>query len=301
MRWMLCAHHRERAGPRPSAHCAVCPARDRPVSAPTELLSTARQWLGAGRRAMEVLVLEARGSVPRGVGTRMLVAADAVVGTIGGGHLELQAIALARKLLAIGAATPHDQHYPLGPALGQCCGGTVTLRTQALSEASLADWRAGPPLFALQLYGAGHVGRAIVRLLEGLNCSVRWIDEREAEFPSTDSALHVERVCVEPVEDEVATAAAGAFYLVLTHRHDLDQRITEAILRRGDFAYLGLIGSATKRARFLRRFEDQGIAADLLARLTCPIGLPGITGKEPEQIAVAVVAQLLQIAARPAV
>jgi len=267
------------------------------VTAPHALQRTARDWLSAGKPAMEVQVLEARGSVPREVGTRMLVAADAVAGTVGGGHLELQAIARARELLAAGVTDPRDHHYPLGPALGQCCGGALTLRTQRLSEASVAAWSADPPLFTLQLYGAGHVGRAIVRLLEGLNCRVQWIDEREAEFPDSGSAAHIERVCVEPVEAEVALAPPGAFYLVLTHSHDLDQRIAEAILRRGDFGYLGLIGSATKRARFLRRFEDRGIGADVLARITCPIGIAGISGKEPEVIAVAVAAQLLQRAA----
>ncbi|MCU0814574.1 MAG: XdhC family protein, partial [Burkholderiaceae bacterium] len=90
-----------------------------------------------------------------------------------------------------------------------------------------------------------------------------------------------------------------AHYLVLTHSHDLDLRITEAILRRGDFAWCGLIGSKTKRARFLHRFEERGIAPDVLARLTCPIGVPGIVGKEPEVLAVGVVAQLLQSAGAP--
>jgi xanthine dehydrogenase accessory factor len=246
---------------------------------------------------MEVQVLEARGSVPREAGTRMLVACDAVMGTVGGGHLELKAIALARELLSAGVPGPQDHHYPLGPALGQCCGGALTLRTQRLSETSLSSWTSEAPLFTLQLYGAGHVGRAIVRLLEGLNCRVQWIDERESEFPALASAAHIERVCVEPVEAEVALAPPGAFYLVLTHSHDLDQRITEAILRRGDFGYLGLIGSATKRARFLHRFEERGIGADVLARITCPIGLAGISGKEPEVIAVSVAAQLLQRAA----
>jgi xanthine dehydrogenase accessory factor len=96
------------------------------------------------------------------------------------------------------------------------------------------------------------------------------------------------------VEAEVATAPPQGHYLVLTHSHDLDLRITEAILRRGDFAFLGLIGSQTKRARFMRRFEQRGMAPALLERLTCPIGIAGITGKEPDVIAVAVVAQLLQ-------
>jgi len=123
---------------------------------------------------------------------------------------------------------------------------------------------------------------------------VQWIDERESEFPPDPSPRHIDRLCVEPVEAEVPAAPPGACFLVLTHSHDLDLRITEAILRRGDFAYLGLIGSQTKRARFVRRFEQRGIAADVLARLTCPIGVPGIRGKEPEVIAVAVLAQLLQ-------
>jgi len=129
---------------------------------------------------------------------------------------------------------------------------------------------------------------------------VQWIDEREAEFPQAPSAPHIERLCVEAVEAEVAAAPANACFLVLTHSHDLDWRITEAVLKRGDFAYLGLIGSKTKRARFLHRFEARGMPADALARLTCPIGVPGIEGKEPEVLAVAVVAQLLGLGYCPA-
>jgi len=262
------------------------------------LKATARAWLAGGRPAMLVQVLAARGSVPRGPGTRMLVAADAVAGTVGGGHLELQAITRARARLASGDPTPVDWPVALGPTLGQCCGGALTLRTAPLDAAALAAWPDEPPLFTLQLYGAGHVGRAIVRLLATLPCRVQWVDEREAEFPAEPSPAPIERLCVEPVDAEVAHAPPGAFYLVLTHSHDLDLAITEAILRRGDFGYLGLIGSATKRARFLSRFAQRGIDAATLARLTCPIGVPGIPGKQPEQIAVAVVAQLLQAAAQ---
>lgn len=262
-----------------------------------ELRRTATAWMLAGRRAMLVQVLEHRGSVPREAGTRMLVAADAVAGTIGGGHLEWQAISRARALLASGTTAAFNQPIALGPTLGQCCGGALTLRTAPLNPAALAAWPDEAPLFTLQLYGAGHVGRAIARLLDALPCRMTWIDEREAEFPPWPSAAHVQRLCVEPVESEVPHAPAGACYLVLTHSHDLDLSITEAILRRADFGFLGLVGSATKRARFLHRFEARGIPADVLARLTCPIGLPGIPGKQPELIALAVVAQLLQVAA----
>ena len=148
-----------------------------------------------------------------------------------------------------------EQHFPLGPALGQCCGGAVTLRYAPLAEARPAAWDAPTPRFTLQLHGAGHVGRAIVALLDGIACNVQWIDERDDAFPPGLSAPHVERVCVDAVEAEVACAPPGAFYLVLTHRHDADFAITEAILRRGDFGFLGLIGSQTKRNRFRHRYE----------------------------------------------
>ncbi len=266
------------------------------------LARAAGDWLAAGREAVLVEVTATRGSAPREAGTRMLVGADQVCGTIGGGHLEWRAIADARQMLASGAAAPTiDQHIALGPSLGQCCGGTVDLRLERLQPHHLQAWPMPDERFFLQLYGAGHVGRAIVALLAGLPCRVQWIDERESEFPPDRAEPpHIERVCVEPVQAEVDVAPPGAFYLVLTHSHDLDLAIAEAILRRGDFGFFGLIGSATKRARFIHRFQQRGIAADTIARMSCPIGVPGIGGKEPEVLGVAVVAQLLQAAsARP--
>jgi xanthine dehydrogenase accessory factor len=263
-----------------------------------ELRATALHWLAEGRPAVVVEVLRTQGSVPREAGTRMLVSADGVQGTIGGGHLEWQAIADARALLARGAgagASP-EQRIALGPSLGQCCGGALTLRFQALSDSAPAAWPQVAPRFHLQLYGAGHVARAIVALLEGLPCRVSWIDERESEFPRGLLPPHIERRCVEPVEVEVTTAPPGAFHLVLTHSHGLDLALTQAILARGDFGWFGLIGSRTKRVRFERRLRERGFDAALVDRITCPIGLPGISGKEPEVIAVAVVAQMLQAA-----
>ena len=259
----------------------------------------AQRWLDEARSAVVVEVTHAKGSVPRQTGTRMLVGASEVIGTIGGGHLELKAIACAREMLRTKELAPHTEHYPLGPALGQCCGGAVTLAYNALDAAALARWPLAAPLFHLQLYGAGHVGRAIATLLATLDVSVDWIDEREEEFPATTTlgTAWPERIrinCVDAVEGEVRNAPPGAYYLVLTHNHDLDLRITEAILRRGDFGYLGLIGSKTKRQRFIHRFEQRGISPETIARMTCPIGVERIEGKEPEIIALAVVAQLLQ-------
>lgn len=247
----------------------------------------------AGCAAVVVLVAGHRGSVPRETGTRMLVAADAVFGTIGGGQLEQQAITRARQLLGAAEALPHEERLALGPSLGQCCGGTVQLRYTRLADDPAEHWPAPPPRFVLQLYGAGHVGRAIVNLLAAVPCRVQWIDERESEFPAVELPAHIERVCVEPVEAEVAAASPGDSFLVLTHSHALDQRITEAILARGDFGFFGLIGSATKRAKFEHRLAERGFAPEQVARMRCPIGLPGLHGKEPGVIAVAAVAQLL--------
>ena len=263
---------------------------------------TATQWLREGPRAVVVEVAASAGSVPRLPGTRMLVSATQAVGTIGGGHLELKAMATAREMLRTQELQARTEHYPLGPALGQCCGGTVTLAFHPLDESALARWPQTAPLFHLQLYGAGHVGHAIATLLATLDVAVDWIDEREDQFAPTTTLgtpwpPHIRRVCVDAVEGEVRLAPPGAFYLVLTHQHDLDLRITEAILQRGDFGFLGLIGSKTKRQRFVHRFEHRGIAPESIARMSCPIGLEGIAGKQPEVIAVSVVGQMLRVVA----
>jgi xanthine dehydrogenase accessory factor len=261
------------------------------------LRNTAAQWLASAQPAILVEVTEALGSVPREAGTRMLVSATQLAGTIGGGHLELKAIERARRMLSSRNPIEQSAHYPLGPSLGQCCGGAVTLGFSVLGARVLAAWPHDAPRFHLQLYGAGHVGRAIVQALAPLPVRVDWIDEREEEFPAgIELPTHIRKVCVDAVEAEVSTAPRGAFYLVLTHQHDLDLRIAEAILRRGDFGFFGLIGSKTKRQRFIHRFEERGIAAEVIARMTCPIGLPGIASKEPAVIAASVVAQLLQAA-----
>lgn len=328
-----------------------------------------------GERAVLVTVVAARGSVPRGPGTRMVVTAAAIEGTIGGGHLEHSAIGVARDMLAASGAPGFEQRrFPLGGSLGECCGGFVNLvfepigpeddwidalaelrrrgvaaviatptereraargqmivtagdvagslgaaaldaavatvaRAQLASGEGPALARTGAdevpvffdpirdPGFAVVLFGAGHVGRALVELLGRLPCRVTWVDGREAEFPAAvppNAAI----VVTDAPDAEVAAAPAGAYFLVMTHSHALDQALAEAILARADFAYFGLIGSATKRRQFERRMAARGIPAERFAGMTCPIGVPGIKGKEPATIAIAVAAELLQVRER---
>lgn len=254
--------------------------------------------------AVCVEVAQVRGSAPREVGARMLVRAHDAQGSVGGGHLEWLALQRARKLLAQWRGDPalageQQETHALGPSLGQCCGGVVTLR--------YLPWRAPElprpePLFHLQLHGAGHVGRALIKLLATLPCAVQWVDMRDAAFPAPGPAGHdgparITRLAVDSPEAEVAQAPPGAFYLVMTHSHALDQQICEAVLRRGDAGWLGLIGSKSKRERFAHRLQARGLPEASIARLVCPIGIGGISGKQPEIIALAAAAQLLQLAA----
>lgn len=252
------------------------------------------------RNAAVVLltVVETKGSVPRDAGTRMLVAAGESFGTIGGGHLEFQCMTLARQRLdGQGDWQQVTERFPLGAKLGQCCGGLAVVSLQyierpdaaVLAELSKEASSAG---FHLMLFGAGHVGRAVVHVLNQINCTVTWVDSRAAEFPA-DLPVHVNKVVADYPEDEVADAPVDACFLVMTHDHQLDQRICEAVLQRGDFRYCGLIGSLTKRRKFEQRFLAKGFAEADLTRLVCPVGISGIVGKEPGVIAVGVVAELL--------
>lgn len=264
------------------------------------LRDTAAAWLAAGRPAVVVTVSAVRGSTPREAGARMLVAAETQAGTLGGGHLEWQALHRARAALAPGALLPGPQVLSLGPSLGQCCGGEVSLAYRRLDAEALAAWPAPPPRLHLHLFGAGHVGRALVRLLAPLDgVRIVWIDEREAEFAAFTRGdgpwpAGVEPRCVDAVEAEIATMPAGSAALVMTHEHALDERLVEALLRRTDLGWLGLIGSASKRARFASRLRARGLPEARLESLHCPVGVPGLRGKAPEEIAIAIAAQLLR-------
>ena len=311
-----------------------------------------------------VTVAQVAGSAPREPGAKMVITQDLAFDTIGGGHLEMVATDIAREMLTMPAgelsAERRLERFPLGPSLGQCCGGVVHLMFErlmpeagehfstlsqrwrdgqdswrllpldTLEPASIYDAAGillsgpGPAVLArpgpgidckvrideqgsrwlidsclpyrprLYLFGAGHVGAAIVRALAELPCQVVWIDEREDMFPSVLPA-NVRIEATDTPEAVVAEAPAGASFLVLTHTHALDQQLSEHILRRTDFTWFGLIGSRTKRVSFERRLQERGIPAERMADMTCPIGLPGIHDKAPAVIAVSVAAQLMQV------
>jgi xanthine dehydrogenase accessory factor len=246
-----------------------------------------------------VTVTATEGSAPREPGAWMLVFAQDVVGTIGGGHVEFQAIAHARAQLAGAQGQPRQERYALGPSLGQCCGGVMHLQFERVGAADVAalQIRLAPPLAPLALFGGGHVGRALVNVLATLPYRITWIDSRGEIFPA-DVPANVECEHSDPVQAAVTQLAVGSRVLIMSFSHAEDLDIVAACLKRlrerDDLPYIGLIGSKSKWAAFRHRLEHRGYAESEIARITCPIGLPGIRGKEPEVIAVSVAAQLLQ-------
>ena len=315
----------------------------------------------AGEAAVLVTISGIRGSSPREPGAKMIVTAHETIGTIGGGQLEHQCTHIAAGLLDK-AAVPATRRFPLGPALGQCCGGVVDVLFEPVAR-GLPEWlrdlralhgqrqpavlvtdtgsgtkfvvtgdsvfgvgedtcdakvvtRARAYLeggdaavehgsffepvlasdFNIAVFGAGHVGAAVVNVLSGLDCNIRWIDSREGIFRAVPRNVRA----VETGEPalEVAAMPPGSYYLVMTHSHPLDFDICDRILRRGDAAYCGLIGSLTKRRRFEKRLRQQGHVQRAIDALVCPIGVTGISGKKPAEIAIAVAAEVLQVHGR---
>jgi len=294
------------------------------------------------RRAALVSIIKVEGSAPREVGARMVVVQDAgFFGTIGGGRLEYEVLAVAEAALPTETPAASVRVWPLGPNLGQCCGGSVTTLIETFDAGDLdgihklaAAEAAGPFVTVSRmteqgriareirnkdvddaeagggsikqrfverfgearktvlLFGAGHVGRAVALALSQLPFSVRWIDSRADQFPDFVPA-NVITVRTDAPEREIDAAPRGAFALIMTHSHPLDYSIAAAALRRPDLGFVGLIGSATKRARFASQAQKLGIPEQQIARLVCPIGLPDIRDKEPSIIAAGVAAQLL--------
>lgn len=264
-------------------------------------LAAFRSFAGAAGANGIVLVrvAQAKGSTPREQGAFMAVSASGCHGTVGGGRLELEAIEAARRILAGGANEPLA--LPLGPAIGQCCGGHVTLTFEQLdpkrytvAEALIAIEDATDP--EVWLFGGGHVGRALVRALSLLPVKLHMVETRADELALTPdgAARHLAAM----PEGLVAGIAPGAAVIVLTHDHALDFLIVSAALQRRDLAMVGMIGSDTKRATFAHQFTREGGDPALLSRLTCPIGVK-IVDKRPEVIAATVASELMVALARP--
>jgi xanthine dehydrogenase accessory factor len=257
--------------------------------------------------AVLVRVLRVQGSAPRGAGTWMAVGSRALLGTIGGGRLEHEAIGLARQHLATGLPCLPNESAPLrcalGPSLGQCCGGVVHLSFERVAAPQLGALQAElleaprQHFTPVALFGGGHVGLALVRVLAPLPFALTWLDSRDGVFPAPPPTGVV---CEhsEPVQSAVPALAAQSRVLIMSFSHAEDLDVLAACLLRqrlhGDLPFIGLIGSQTKWATFGHRLAARGFSAPELAHVTCPIGVRGIQGKAPEVIAVAVAAQLLQ-------
>lgn len=306
---------------------------------------------------MLVSVAAIRGSTPREAGAFMLISEADIAGTVGGGNLEHQVTVRAREILILDRDFGAELvPFPLGPGLGQCCGGSVEiafhlldpmqkhqlataiLNTQSPAGAGHGDWIMLPMggsrnietastqdadaldrLFAggrgglcdlagqqklclrlddgatpLWLFGAGHVGQAIVQALAPLSFDIHLIDSRDEYLTLQETPkLHLHQS--DRPEDEVGDMPSGAFALILTHSHAQDFDICRGALMRDDLGFVGMIGSQTKRARFVRRLKDRELGDTEIGRLTCPIGIQGITGKQPAIIAASVAVQLLSV------
>nr|MDP2191865.1 xanthine dehydrogenase accessory protein XdhC [Rhodoferax sp.] len=248
--------------------------------------------------AIFITVHASRGSVPREKGAWMAVFSQGAVGTVGGGHMEFAAMAEARQRLSGGAGEP-VLRYALGPALGQCCGGEVHLRLEPVTAADIdtLQVRLAVRPYPVALFGGGHVGHALVRVLTHLPLQVSWIDSRDEIFPA-DLPANVRCEHSDPVQAAVAQLVPASRVLIMSFSHAEDLDVVAACLTRqrlqADLPYVGLIGSQTKWATFRHRLEARGFTPQELSHITCPIGVAGIGGKEPEVIAVAVAAQILR-------
>ncbi|AYN96743.1 MULTISPECIES: xanthine dehydrogenase accessory protein XdhC [Pseudomonas] len=237
-----------------------------------------------GEPCVLVTLVEEKGSTPRNAGSKMVITLKKCFDTLGGGHLEYKAMHIARDLLERGEQATRLERFVLGASLGQCCGGSATLLFEPL----------GQPQAQIAVFGAGHVGRALVPLLASLPCRVRWIDSRDEEFPPAIPEGVKKIVTDDPVV-EVNDMPPGSYFIVMTHNHPLDLELTTAILQRNDFAYYGLIGSKTKRARFEHRLRERDFAPDVVQRMRCPLGIAEVKGKLPMEIAISVAGEVIAV------
>ena len=227
-------------------------------------------------------VLDTRGSSPRDAGTKMVVSKNEVFDTIGGGALEHESIEIARQLLSSNIHQQHTETFNLGKDLKQCCGGVVSVFFEVFPAIN----------FNLNIFGAGHIGQALCKVLEDIECKVNLYDSRE-EFLQQSYPKHIKTHLLSEPEMAIEACSADSYFLVMTHDHALDQQLCEAILSRGDSIYCGVIGSRTKGIKFKQRLKKKGFSPEECSKLTCPMGVTDLSTKKPMEIAVSIVTELL--------
>lgn len=257
-------------------------------------LSAVQQLRREGRPGVLVTVVEVRGHAPRDPGAKMVVGTDQVWGSVGGGNLEEAAVTRCRELIDAGAVGPHWQESALSehaanPHGKQCCGGVVRLLLEPL-----------PARPTVAIFGVGHVCHELARILSRLPVQIHLVDSRAAQLDPLRLSDVTDGVADVVVHQSIAPEIAldrlprGAHVLIMTHDHAEDLTLCEAALRSPHLGSIGLIGSAAKWARFRVQLSAEGHGPEQVARITCPIGLPDLTGKEPAVIAVGVAAELVR-------
>ena len=238
-----------------------------------------------GEAYVIVTLIGVAGSTPRDSGTKMLIALEKTFDSIGGGHLEHKAIKFAKQLLAEGKPRQHLEHFQLGIHLDQCCGGSANVLFECFPRTRVN----------IMVFGAGHVAEALIPILAALPCQISWVDSREGQFGTlADNLDNVKVIVSEYPEEEVAKMAEASYFIVLTHKHQLDFDISLEIIRRGDYAYFGLIGSKGKWNRFQQRLLQRDVTLEQLSLVNCPIGLDNVSGKMPMEVAVSISAELIE-------
>jgi len=238
-----------------------------------------------GKAYVLITIVGVSGSTPRNSGTKMVVSNNDTFDSIGGGHLEYKAIKQAKKLLLENKDCQSIEHFQLGSQLGQCCGGNASILFECFAANTIH----------IAVFGAGHVGQALIPMLAGLPCHVTWVDNRESQFPvNCDQYANVTKRITDDPASEVSTMPSNTLYVVMTHNHQLDFDISLAILKREDFHYLGVIASDTKWRRFQQRYKHREIAPSLVEQMHCPIGLEQVVGKMPMEVAISVAGQIIE-------
>ena len=248
-------------------------------------INAAQEMDQQGSAYVIVTLIAVAGSTPRDNGSKMLVSADAIFDSIGGGHLEHKAIKFARKLITSGRSSQQIEHFQLGIHLDQCCGGN----TDVLFECFAAND------VNIMVFGAGHVAKALIPVLAALPCKITWVDSRESELIDNEiNYSNVKKLRLDAPEKAVPTMPAQSYYIVLTHKHQMDFDITHQIINRADFQYFGLIGSKGKWQRFKNRFKQREVDWNQIERVNCPIGLSNVSGKLPGEVAVSIAAEIVE-------